>query len=199
VNSSDPSERQSENWNLVIRNHENRTTMTNDSMPTTYDAVREDDDVPRNNMDAESVEDKDTSAMAETSTRGLAEDSKGVKAGTRSSQQEPLQGFSEVAAKSKTRNKQLGKRSKESNEKNRALKEEIEKLGGQMRNLEKERGEHEARVLEAQEDALAWLTKDATDVFPDNEVENEPKSIFATCRQWTKTCVNGSSAQVRDL
>jgi hypothetical protein len=67
-----------------------------------------------------------------------------------------------------------------------------------MRNLEKERGEHEAMFPEAQEDALALLTKDATDAIPDNEVENELKNNFPTCRQWTKTYVNDSSSQVRD-
>jgi hypothetical protein len=172
--------------------------MMNDSMPTTYDAVRE-DDVPRNNMDTESTEEKDISDMAKTSTRGLADDSKGVKAGTRSSQQEPLQGFFEAAAKLKTCNKQLGMKKKESSEKNRELREEIGQLGGQTRNSEKERGEREARFPEAQADALALLTKDATDAIRDNEVKNELKSIFATCRQWTKTYVNDSSAQVRDL
>jgi uncharacterized protein (DUF3084 family) len=102
--------------------------MMNDSMPTTYDAVRE-DDVPRNNMDTESTEEKGISDMAKTSTRGLADDSKGVKAGTRSSQQEPLQDFFEAAAKLKTRNKQLGMRKKESSEKNRELREENRTVG----------------------------------------------------------------------
>jgi hypothetical protein len=83
-------------------------------------------------MGAKSMEEKDISDMAKTSTRGLADYSKGVKlkAGTRISQQEPWQSFCEAAAKLKTSNKQLGMRNKESSEKNRELKEESGELGG---------------------------------------------------------------------